>query len=246
MDSAYMTVEIVNKHKPKPNIINSETLSPLSDALLSSFDPLLSRAHNISVLQTARNQTINIITKRRDYRDRRTYTGYVTRRFFSYCADKKFLYNSRLYGLVELISGISAVFEPVSAETSQDLVHAIESFSLILSLAPIEDKYCLTQQCLPTLLYSLLALEAELTGFTAVLREVITVNRSRFMNHYIAQKLITGSYVPVSVQALTVSIDEGLNRLCRAYFDVIPSYPLPQPYEQALKRRLRAIKINTR
>ena len=150
-----------------------------------------------------------------------------------------------LRGVMELLSGIGAVFEPISIETTQDVVHAIESFSLILASAPREDTYSFTQQYLPTFLYSLLALESELVGYTAVVRGVLSSQR-RYMSHYMNQKHMVGSYIPVSVQTLSIAIDEALNRLCRGYYDVILRYPFPQPYEQALIRRLKAFDVKTR
>lgn len=240
-----MSVEILQAESKTKD---TSDVSNLSSYKLSSFDSKHAMADELSILQIARNRSIEIIINRKEYREKKTYIGYFMSHLLSSLDAsnaksnplKYLVRHSSIYSYLQSLVGMNAIFDPISIDRTQDLVHIIEAYSTILVVARTEDSYGLTQQYLPTFIYSLLALESEILEYIEVLRQVLILQRSRYIKQYSRLKAMTKSYIPGNIQGLLIVIDEALNRLCRSYYDIIPRYPFPQLYERRLQSRLKS------
>ena len=127
---------------------------------------------------------------------------------------------------------------------TQEIIHSIEILSIGLINAIKEDKTVLTQQTLPMILYTLIGLQLAINEYNNILRQLYSFNRIDWLNVYRKQKSITGNMISTELQGILQTLDVGIDRLIKSYYDMIPMYPFPSTHQMILNEKRNALKNN--
>jgi hypothetical protein len=187
------------------------------------------------------NKAMEIVKERKLYRETKTTIGILAKKMLTKISKLKYRrYADKLEYFLQSMIGVEAIFDPISASNAQNLIYAIEALTINIVQARSEDPYGLTQQYLPSALFSLLALDLAIQEYGRVIREIFAAQRLRYINYYRALKELNGTYIAHEIHAIAVAVDEGISRLVRVFYDIIPKYPFPSAYADILSKRLAA------
>ena len=133
-----------------------------------------------------------------------------------------------------------SLLQPLPLAVSQSIVLAIESLSLCLTAAISEDSSGCSIHFLPTVLSSFIALHCTLLEHRDIVKEfcLCAPTRShRTLSSFPKYGQLMTS-VPATLLAMSVALDEALDRILRAYRDQLNSYSFPPTYASIIVSRL--------